>query len=242
MFPAAATPTSYRILIVEDMVIIADSIIRYLRQLGHRVTHAAMSYDEALDAYAKEKPDLVLLDIKLKGRKTGFDVAAFLRQQESPPPFVFLTSQTDIEHIVKARQFAPGGYLSKPLQKNTLKATIEVVMHNHQQREREAVVLKFKERETTSRIDVSNILYLKAEHVYVVIVSKNGGSQLRRGALSDLMERLPAHFFQQTHRGFAVNKKHVTRWDARNVYVGDVEIPISRSRRKAIVEWLEGRR
>ncbi|MEM6770740.1 MAG: response regulator transcription factor [Bacteroidota bacterium] len=239
MTTAAQTPTSYRILIVEDMVIIADSIRRYLKELGHQVTNAVMSYDEALDAYAKEKPDLVLLDIKLKGKKTGFDVAAFLRQQQTPPPFIFLTSQTDIEHIVSARQFAPGGYLSKPLQKNTLKATIEVVMFNHQEKEREAVVLQLKERETTSKIGVSNILYLKAEHVYVEIMTNNSGSRLRRGPLSDLLDRLPPKQFKQTHRGFAVNKGHVTRWDAKHVYIGQTAIPISRSRRKEIVEWLE---
>ncbi len=239
MHTVANAATSYRILIVEDMVIIADSIARYLKQLGHQVTNAAMSYDEALDAYAADKPDLVLLDINLKGKKTGFDVASFLRQQQQPPPFIFLTSQTDIDHIVKARKFTPGGYLSKPLQKNTLKATIEVVMHNHLEQRRQAAVLQLKEREATSRINVQSILYLKAEHVYVEIVSETGGSRLRRGALSELLANLPNEQFKQTHRGFAVNKHHVTRWDAKNVFIGEIAIPISRSRRKEVIDWLE---
>jgi len=111
---------NYKILIVEDEVIIADTIKRYLTQNGHQVVGNAISYQEAESIYIEKKPDLVLLDIRLSGTKTGIDVAYFIQQQTDPKPFIFLSSQLDSRSLNSAKETFPAGYLSKPIQKNTL--------------------------------------------------------------------------------------------------------------------------
>ena len=101
----------YRTLIVEDEIIIADTIKRYLQKQGHEVVGTAISYEEATEIYKKEQPDIALLDIRLSGSKTGIDVAHFIQEQNDATPFIFLSSQLDSRSINAAKQTYPSGYL-----------------------------------------------------------------------------------------------------------------------------------
>ena len=80
---------SFNILIVEDEILIADTIKRYLLKQGHNVAGIAINFDEAKDLYLETKPDLALLDIRLSGNKSGIDVAEFLHQQNQKIPLMY---------------------------------------------------------------------------------------------------------------------------------------------------------
>jgi len=67
-----------KILIVEDEILIAETIKTYLNERGHIITEIAISYEEAIDAYQREQPDVILLDVRLYGKKSGIDVAEYL--------------------------------------------------------------------------------------------------------------------------------------------------------------------
>lgn len=82
---------SYKILIVEDEATVVVHLRTVLELLGHRVTGMVGRVSEALNSLKQERPDLVLLDIKLRGEQDGIDLAARLRA-EYHVPFVFLTS------------------------------------------------------------------------------------------------------------------------------------------------------
>lgn len=88
------------------------------------------------------------------------------------------------------------------------------------------------------RIDIKDIRFVRAEHVYVRIFLGNGQSILYRNSLSNLSEQLEGHGFIQVHRSYLVNPKEVSAYGAKELMIGDEVIPVSRARSKEVVEAL----
>ncbi|MEM8526543.1 MAG: response regulator [Bacteroidota bacterium] len=233
--------THYRTLIVEDEVLIADTLKRYLQKQGHEVVGTAISYEEATEIYQKEKPDLTLLDIRLNGQKTGIDVAQFIQNQSYSCPYIYLSSQLDSHSINCAKSTFPSGYLTKPIQKASLHTTIEMAMYAHQYRRGEVgtTTIQIFDGSRNHQIATEDITYLEVDHVYVQINLKNGKQLLQRSSLGEILDQLPNQQFVQTHRAFAINKKEVNHWDSSHLYVQNISIPVSRARRKEVANFLK---
>ncbi len=229
----AATP-SYRVLIVEDEFLIADSIARHLSRRGHTVVGKAISYEDARELYLKEQPHIALLDIRLSGDKTGVDVARFLNGQPVPIPFIYLTSQSDPNTVDLAKDTFPSGFLSKPVQMDSMLSMVAITMHNHRARSKEATVT-LRDGRVSHVLQLEHILYLQADHVYVHVTLLEQATLVFRSTLGDLIDEIGTTMVQ-THRSFAVNPSRVTRYTGDYVYIGEKEIPVSRSRRKAVAE------
>lgn len=120
-----------KILIVEDESIVAFNIQHRLEGLGYVVTAIISSGEAAIQSVAQNLPDLVLMDIKLKGRVDGIEAAAQLRNRFQIP-VVYLTAYTDDETIERAKLTEPYGYILKPFEARDLCTTIEVALYNHQ--------------------------------------------------------------------------------------------------------------
>jgi len=230
--------TKIKILIVEDEVLIADNISRYLTKRGHDVVGHAISYEEAEKIYIEKNPDIVLLDIRLSGDKSGIDFAHFIQNRENPKPFIFLTSQMDATNINNAKKTFPAGYLSKPIQKDSLFACIEIARHKYEIEQEEEQTISLYDGTKKYLVSVKDILYLQAEHVYVQVHISGENYIIQRSPLKDLLEQLPEEHFLQSHRSFAFNLKQVSHWDTENIYIQDKVIPVSRSRRKEIFSKL----
>lgn len=91
------------------------------------------------------------------------------------------------------------------------------------------------------RIAVENILFAKAEHVYVGIYFSNDQRVFQRGSLAGLLNQLPADQFLQVHRSYVVNLRWVESWTKDTISIGGKEIPISRARRSVVLERLKNR-
>lgn len=115
------------ILIVEDDAIIAEDLRRTLLRLGYSVAGVARSSAAALEAIASATPDLVLMDIKLKGATDGVQTVALLRTHSSIP-VVYLTSHSDAATLERARATNPQGYLLKPFHEHELHATVAAAL------------------------------------------------------------------------------------------------------------------
>ncbi|NJB85086.1 DNA-binding LytR/AlgR family response regulator [Lewinella marina] len=230
--------SGYNILILEDEVIIADTLARHLTRNGHHVVGTAISYEDAVRLYEETHPDLALLDIRIDGPKSGVDFAHFLRGQPRPIPFIFLTSQTDAHHIAQVRETFPKGYLSKPIQVGSLLATVEVAMHNHRADADKPDTVVLRDGRHTYRLPVESITYLQASHVYVRVNLVDQPVIMLRSTLSDLIEELGEEQFLQTHRSYVVNLAHVTRYDKESIYVNNKAIPVSRTRRSKVLSRL----
>ncbi len=120
-----------QILVVEDETIVALDIKQRLTRLGYTVPALAASGAEALDKAIKTQPDLVLMDIKLKGEMDGVTAAKQIRSRFDIP-VIYLTAFADGPTLQRAKMTAPYGYLLKPFEEKELYSTIEMVLHRHQ--------------------------------------------------------------------------------------------------------------
>ena len=129
-----------KVLIVEDENIVAFNIQNRLEGLGYTVTAVISSGEVALQKVAETFPDLVLMDIKLKGTIDGIQAAEQIRK-EFQIPVVYLTAYTDEETLNRAKLTEPYGYILKPFEARDLGTTIEMALYKHmierQLRERE---------------------------------------------------------------------------------------------------------
>jgi two-component system, cell cycle sensor histidine kinase and response regulator CckA len=126
---------SSKILIVEDDGIIAEDISESLRRLGYQRTAVAHTADSATCLALEMKPDLVLMDIKLKGGLDGIQAAEQMRKRMRVP-IVYLTANADPETLQRAKLTEPFGYLLKPYKAQELQSTIEMALFKSQMEER----------------------------------------------------------------------------------------------------------
>jgi DNA-binding LytR/AlgR family response regulator len=116
-----------RILVVEDESIVAKDIQRTLEKLGYEVPATASSATSAYEKLEEVEPDLVFLDVKLKGDQDGVHIAEHIKDRYDIP-VIFLTSFVDQETIDRAKVTEPYGYLVKPFNEGDLKTTVEMAL------------------------------------------------------------------------------------------------------------------
>ncbi|HLX82985.1 MAG TPA: response regulator [Terriglobales bacterium] len=119
-----------RALIVEDEVLIAEELRDRLSRLGFSIIAAVDSCDEAVAIAARERPDLVLMDIRLKGAKDGIEAAKEIRMQVDVP-IVYLTAYSDRATLDRAKATDYDAYILKPFHRRELQSTIEVAIKRH---------------------------------------------------------------------------------------------------------------
>jgi PAS domain S-box-containing protein len=118
------------ILIVEDERIVAQDLQETLGEMGYDAYAVASSCDEAMARARERKPDVVLMDIRIKGPIDGIDTAEMLRAAFSVP-VVYLTSHADEATLERAKLTEPYGYLVKPVKSSELRSVVEVSVHRH---------------------------------------------------------------------------------------------------------------
>ncbi|MEH1796904.1 hybrid sensor histidine kinase/response regulator [Nostoc sp.] len=120
-----------RILVVEDEVIVARTIASQLSQLGYIVTGTASSGKVAIAKASETQPELVLMDIILKGEMDGIATASKIREQLDVP-VIFLTAYGDDRTLERAKITQPFGYIVKPFTTKDLRIAIEIGLLQHQ--------------------------------------------------------------------------------------------------------------
>lgn len=140
-----------RVLVVEDELLVAEEISDRLASLGLTLTAIATSGDEALKSVEDERPDLVLLDIRLKNEPDGVVVADTIDRRYGIP-FVFVTAQADDATLARAQQTRPVGYLLKPFSDRNFRTTIALAVH--ESRERAAAAARNQDGEERRRLEM----------------------------------------------------------------------------------------
>lgn len=125
-----------RALIVEDEVLIAEELSERLARLGFSVIAAVGSAEEGVEIATRERPDLVLMDIRLKGKKDGIEAAAEIRSQ-TDVSIVYLTAYSDRNTVDRAKRTEHDGFLLKPFRGSELATTIEIALQRHALRTRQ---------------------------------------------------------------------------------------------------------
>jgi DNA-binding NarL/FixJ family response regulator len=119
--------TTARLLIVEDERLIAQALRRRVAALGYTVVGLAASGEDAIVQATALQPDVVLMDIGLRGAMDGIDAARHIRAQ-APIPVIYVSAATDAPTVARAWQSAPAAYLVKPVSDDALRATLVRVL------------------------------------------------------------------------------------------------------------------
>jgi DNA-binding LytR/AlgR family response regulator len=237
-----------RIGIVEDEIIIARSIIAVIENLGYGHCGPAISYSEAVEMMSLQKPDLMLIDVNLSGKKDGIDVAGWINQH-LPVPFIFLTAFSDAQTIERAKKVMPDAYLIKPFSGEELFAAIEIAISNFSNENqvpengttaeppgRDSIFVKSNHQ--FLRISFADILFIESEHNYVNVVLTDKRKILVRYVLTDFMQKLPPQAFLQVHRSYIINLKHIQAFDGTAVEMNGHKIPIGKTQLQVLMQRL----
>lgn len=124
-------PAAAGILVVEDETIVAKDLQQTLRDMGYDAYATAAAADEAIARSAERCPDLVLMDIRLKGHSDGIKTAAIIKQK-CGAAVIYLTAHADDATIQRAKKTEPYGYLLKPVKSAELRSMIEIALYRRE--------------------------------------------------------------------------------------------------------------
>lgn len=230
------------ILVVEDESIVSKDIQNSLKKIGYNVVGAAATADVAIELIAEHKPDLVLMDIMLKGDKSGIDVADYIKKNHSIP-VVFLTAYADSATFGKAKNTEPYGYIIKPFKDIDLQTSVEMALFKHKKtseikRERDllyklvenkevANILFIRANSKLNKVHTKDVIYIEALKDYVIVNTINGRFTIH-STMKDIFSKLPMSEFARVHRSYIVRIDRIASIDFPNLSLENEEktIPI----------------
>jgi DNA-binding LytR/AlgR family response regulator len=205
-----------RILIVEDDMIIAANISLQLSNLGYEVTGIETRGEDAINHAVENHPDIILMDIQLKGNIDGVEAAMAIHKALAIP-IVYLTANTDDLSFERAKETRPYAFISKPFNKLNLERTIALVVEkinentrpeseHHQLIEGLEDRIFIRTNGKLVKVMLDDILYLEADRNYCHIHTKDQ-DYLVVNTLNLVCEKLINRNFLRVHRSFVVNLK-----------------------------------
>lgn len=212
--------------IVEDEKMVAKTLRLTLESLGHEVVFITGNAEEAVNLTNKIIPDLLIIDIQLKIGGNGIDVA---EKMSRDIPFIFLTSQTSTDIIKKATNTAPVSYILKPFRKEEIFAALQIGLSVPKNKiSDEPNYIFVKKGSSRVRLKISDILYIKSDHIYIEIYGPENKKTLVRESLNSFSQKLPKDLFIRIHQRYLVGKSHVETISKKQVKMADGKnIPIS---------------
>ncbi len=232
-----------KILIVEDEMLIAANLALQLEGLGYVVCGTVPRGEEALVLAREHKPDLILMDIQLKGVLDGIQTVERL-QREHNLAVVYLTANDDDVHFDRAKATNPFAFLSKPFKKQELQRAIELVASHvlaskkNGTADLESAVFDdrifVRHNDAMVKVMIGDVLYIEAERNYCRIYTK-GEEYLLVATLKEIEEKLPTGHFLRVHRSFLINIALVEEVGSTHVVVVDKVIPLSKSMREELL-------
>ncbi|NCP61382.1 MAG: response regulator transcription factor [Flavobacteriales bacterium] len=237
-----------KILIVEDEMIIAANISLQLTSLGYEVTGIIPRGEEALLHLKQNKPDIVLMDIQLKGELDGIETARLMKQKQDIS-IIYLTANADDTNFAKAKDTHPYAFIPKPFKKLDLQRAIELTINHLQKKEtfvsdqkNSPFILSncifVRNQEKMVKVPIENILYIEAERNYCRIYTKTK-EYLLVITLKDMDEKLPTKHFLRIHRSFVVNISQIDEVATSHVVIAKKAIPISKTLKEELLNRLQ---
>lgn len=220
------------ILVIEDEVLIAETIRMMLEDFGYHISAVCYDYDTALQAIKGAEFDLVLTDINLGegiDQRSGFGLMAELNKEKGIP-FIFLTAFDDRDTIRKAANLHPSAYLTKPVNASNMYASIQIAVENFKNQHAPApggniacpdfFYVKLGKR--VLKIVWGDVYYLEAVKNYVVIKTAEyqAGLVIRSSLSRILEEMMPVAYrsrFVKISRSIAVDSMIIQSYSEQEV-------------------------
>lgn len=238
---------SIKVLIVEDEVIIARDLAYHLKEMGLIVSGILMEGEEVEEFVRKEMPDIVLMDISLRGEMDGISAARLLKQKYDIP-IIYLTANADDRTFEQAKSTKPFAFIEKPFKKRTLFRTIELLIehlmedsNNDGDHESPSFILNdrifVKSGNSMVKIYLKDILYIQAERAYSQIATRER-KYLLSSPLKAFEDQVSADNFLRVHRSFIVNLEHIDGLEENSIIINKERIPVSRSFQETLFKSL----
>ncbi len=237
------------VLVVEDESIVSKDIQHSLKKLGYNIVGASATAEKAIELAKTEHPDVVLMDIMLKGEMNGIEAAAEIRQT-CAIPVIFLTAYADESTLSKAKVTEPYGYILKPFKEIDLHTTIEMAIYKHG-REQEIVKQRdllfslvenkdaneqgyvfVKSNSKLVKLKNEDIYYIEALKDYVVIHTLKTRYTIH-STMKDIDVKMGKEKFVRVHRSFIVQLGRIATIEYPNLTLENIQksIPIGGSYR-----------
>lgn len=226
--------SAIKILIIEDEVLISELIKNYLVSFGFSQVFLAHTKKQAIQLIDYLSPDLILLDLHLQQPKDGLDIAKMI-DDRGGPPYIFITANADMFIIQEAIHTKATSYITKPVKKTDLFASIQIALKSKSKPETSFLLIK--ENNTNLKLDFDEILYIEGNSNYINIFTKTQ-KVITRQSLEWAELELPENLFIRIHRSYIVNLRAVQRTNSKFVFIGEIEIPISRANVSKMTEYL----
>jgi len=244
------------IFIVEDESIVAKDIQNSLVKLGYNVVGIANNGNDAIEKIIELMPDLVLMDIMIKGDLTGIDVSEKIKEKISVP-VIFLTAYADEGTLSKAKITEPYGYILKPFKEIDLHSTIEMAVYKHQKdtallKERDFLyslvenkddnnkdILFVKANSRLVKVLLKDIYFVEALKDYVIINTQSARYTVH-STMKDIDRKLGNIDFARIHRSFIARLDKIQSIDSQNVILENDKkvIPVGGSYREELMQKL----
>lgn len=242
------------VLVVEDESIVAKDIQQSLIKLGYNVVGTASTGEKALALANELRPDIILMDIMLKGPMSGIDTAAEIKK-EMAIPVIFLTAYADESTLSKAKVTEPFGYIIKPFKEIDLHTSIEMALYKHGKekdivKERDLLYSIVENKDSKDyifvksnsrliKLNTKEIYYIEALKDYVVINTLNSRYTIH-STMKDIEKKMPIADFIRVHRSFIVRIDKIASIDLPNLILENEKkvIPIGGSYKDDLVNRL----
>lgn len=247
--------TVFKILVVEDDMITAADISMQLAGLGYEVSGITPRGEDALKSIESTRPDLVLMDINLKGNLDGVETARRIAE-EYDIPLIFLTANADSGTFARAKAVRPYAFISKPFQKNDLEHAIVLALERmveNQAPPAKTLTVRMeadgpyllndrifvRHHDKMVKIFLHDVLFVEAERSYCKIHTQDK-EFLLSVPLGSLEDKLPGSIFLRVHRSYVVNLEKIDALGDQQEWLvlGQKNVPLSRKYREEVMTRL----
>ena len=240
----------YKILVVEDEMIIAADLSMELESLGYQVIGIQTSGEDAINNLGHNRPDLILMDINLAGEMDGIDAAKYILENFQIP-LIFLTSNTDDATFHRAIDTKPYAFVAKPFEIDDLARNLKIALRHISQEKVEKEEnndhvstlndrLFIRQKDKMVKVAISDILFLEADRCYCKIYTEEK-EYVVSTALSNVEEEISSEKFIKVHRSFIVNISKIDAIGENKEYLilNKHNIPVSRRNREEVLQHLK---
>lgn len=207
------------VFVVEDESIVSKDIQHSLKKIGYNVVGSASTGEKAIELIREEQPDIVLMDIMLKGNMNGIEAAEIIKN-EMALPVIFLTAYADESTLSKAKISEPYGYILKPFKEIDLQTSIEMAIYKHKKeqdiiKERDLLYSIVDNKEKTQdfifvksnsklvKLNCKDIYFIEALKDYVVINTADTRYTIH-STMKEIESKMGSIDFLRIHRSFIV--------------------------------------
>lgn len=240
------------VLVVEDESIVSKDIQYSLKKLGYSVVGIAATGKKAIELCADKLPDIILMDIMLKGDMNGIEAATRIKEAYNVP-VIFLTANADENTLSKAKVTEPYAYIIKPFKEIDLHTSIEMAFYKHSKEleilkerdmlynivenkeNKEFIFVKSKSR--LIKLNTKDIFFIEALKDYVVINTLNKRYTIH-STMKDIERKMAKDFFLRVHRSYIVRLDKIAQIEQPNLILEENNkiIPIGGSYKEELIK------